>query len=339
MGLGEPTHGDQSRPTSGAANNRRDPRALWLARRMLRLYPQAWRDRYEEEVTLVLRQSRVTGWTLLDFLLGALDARLHSDLVPGRLSSMAHRIRTSEITIFCAFMLYGLAWAASRFVTDPLPPWEHATALHPEILWSFRAMDAAGVIATLAFLVGGLPILWSVIRQTLRMRAVRLILALLTPVVLSAIFVVYLLLAAQASTARVAPSPNASLTPLAFALQMILLLLFFVTVGGGAAAVSYAVARSELSARLLRFALGPAAVAVVAMGVGLVATVVMSVLITVEAPDVSALGAGPVAIGIMLVGVVLAAIALRRGLRAARGGGDGAGAAEGAPASGRPSVA
>ena len=310
---------------------------LRLARGLLRLYPQAWRARYEAEVTQVLRQTRVTGWTLLDFLLGALDARLHSDMIPGRLTSMPHRIRTSEITIFCAFMVYGLAWAASRFVEDPLPPWEHATELHPEILWSYRAMDAAGVVATLAFLVGGLPILWSVIRQTAQARKGRVVVALLAPVVLSAIFIVYLLLAAQASTARVAPSLDANLTPLAFVLQMILILLFFVTVGGGVAAVSYAVARSDLSERLLRFALAPAVVATVAMGAGLVATVVMSVFITTEAPNVSVLGAGPVAIGIMLVGVALATSALRRGLRAARGDG-GAGANDGAPA-GSPSVA
>jgi len=325
-------------PSPLAAPAPRDRRAVRLACGIVRLYPAAWRARYEDEVTLVLRQSHVTGWTMLDIVLGALDARLHDDLIPGRLISMAHRIRTSEITIFCAFMVFGLAWAASRFVNDPLPPWEHATALHPEIMWAFRAMDAAGAIATVAFLVGGVPILWSVIQQTARVRTGRVMLALLTPVALSVVFIVFLLLSVKASTARVAPSPNANLTPLAFVLQMLLLLLFFVTVGGGVAAVSYAVARSDLSARLLRFALGPATVATVAMCLGLAANVVMSALIGVEAPELGAWGAGPVAIGLMVLGVALAAFALARGLRAARGGDGGAGVSDSARA-GSPSVA
>jgi DNA-binding PadR family transcriptional regulator len=45
---------------------------LWI----LRLYPPAWRERYETEMTALLEQHHLMLWTVLDLLVGALDARL-----------------------------------------------------------------------------------------------------------------------------------------------------------------------------------------------------------------------------------------------------------------------
>ena len=84
------------------------------APQLLRLYPHAWRDRYGDEMASVLAEHRVTYWTALDLILGALDAHLHGDLLPRRLVSMAHRIRSSEITIFCAFVLFCLTWSVKN---------------------------------------------------------------------------------------------------------------------------------------------------------------------------------------------------------------------------------
>ncbi|GHO71538.1 hypothetical protein KSC_104300 [Ktedonobacter sp. SOSP1-52] len=47
-----------------------------LNRTLLRLYPRAWRERYEEEMLAVLEQHIITPLTIFDLLLGALDARL-----------------------------------------------------------------------------------------------------------------------------------------------------------------------------------------------------------------------------------------------------------------------
>ncbi len=44
---------------------------------ILRLYPQAWRERYEEEMMALLEMHNVTLATQFDLLLGALDARLN----------------------------------------------------------------------------------------------------------------------------------------------------------------------------------------------------------------------------------------------------------------------
>ena len=43
---------------------------------ILRCYPPRWRERYQEEIVAVLEQHTITSITLLDLLLGALDARL-----------------------------------------------------------------------------------------------------------------------------------------------------------------------------------------------------------------------------------------------------------------------
>ena len=52
-------------------------RGGWLAWQLLRLYPPRWRDRYELEVRAVLEDHPVRLITLVDLIVGAVDARLH----------------------------------------------------------------------------------------------------------------------------------------------------------------------------------------------------------------------------------------------------------------------
>src|SRR5690348_16325664 len=140
------------------------------APRLLRLYPRAWRDRYGEEMASVLVEHRVTHWTALDLVLGALDAHLHGDLLPRRLVSMTHRIRSSEIAIFCAFVLFCIAWLPLSLVRDPLPIWQDAVAAHPELLIALTLLGIAAPIATLAILVGGVPLVVSALAQSITAR-------------------------------------------------------------------------------------------------------------------------------------------------------------------------
>src|SRR5258708_29433195 len=106
-----------------------------------------------------------------------------------------------------------------------------------------------------------------------------------------------------------------------------LLLLLVLAVGGSATAIAAAIGRSELSVRLLRFALLPAAVATGALALGLLAALVLTALIFAEAPQVGSwppLHAG--ALALLLAAALLAGFALRRGLRPARDGSSPAGA-------------
>jgi hypothetical protein len=288
------------------------------ARRLLWLYPPAWRARYADEVTLVLQQHRVTLWTLLDVLLGALDARLRRDLLPGRLTSMAHRIRTCEIAIFCAFVLFGIPWLALWQVRDPLPVWESVVRLHPEIRTAFVIVQAAGLVAFLAILAGGLPILFAALKHAFSARRWKLLLLFAVPFLALAALVGYGLLASPWWTRTQSSAPTFTLTPLAVALQLGLIVMFCLAVAGSTAAVGVAVARSELSERIVRLALVPAAVATLAIGVGLVATLALWALILAEATQLESPSAMTIAALVMLVAAGLAASALMRGLRAAR---------------------
>jgi hypothetical protein len=293
---------------------------LTWTRRALRLYPRAWRERYAEEVLAVLQQHRVTLWTVLDVLLGACDAHLRRDLLPGRLTSMTHRIRTSEIAIYCAFVVFGIAWLAVQFVRDPLPQWEHVTLLHPEIRAALVIVQAAGLVALLAVLVGGLPILFLALQQAIRASMRNVLLLLAVPILAVAAFAVYAALALGPSIASAQhATPSAPFTPLALVLQFGFAALFFLAIGGSTAAIALAVARSEPSERVLRFALAPAAIATLAIGVGLVATLTLGTLAIADAPQIFPPGQVTIVALLMLAATVLAAEALRRGLAASRG--------------------
>lgn len=303
-------------PTRSSQAESSRPRrvALWL----LRLYPREWRDRYGDEVTSVLAEHHVTYWTALDLVLGAIDAHLHGDLLPRRLTSMAHRIRSSEIAIFCAFVLFAVAWLPLRLVRDPLPIWETAVAKHPALFTALGVLDLASLIAALAVLAGGLPLLVSALKQAVITRRWRLL----------ALFGIPLLAAAALGAVGLADIPWSSvsqsgevrmLQPVAVQLALILLLL--VAVGGSAAAIATAVGRSEVSDRALRFALLPAGVATTALALGLLAAVALNALIFTEAPAVGFWPPMQVAdLLVMLAAVVIAVFALRHGMQAARGG-------------------
>lgn len=290
----------------------------WIPR-LLRLYPRSWRDRYEDEVAELLAEHRVTLWTCLDILLGALDAHLHADLLPGRLTSMAHRIRTSVIAIFCAFVLFCVAWAPLTLVRDPLPVWESAVRAHPELLTALNLLDVAGLVATLAVLVGGVPVLVAAVAWAWRARRKRQLLLFATPLLAVILLVFFAAVAIPLSGARQSSAPNAPLTPLAIVLQICLTLLLLVAVGGSTAALALAVAHSEVETRLLRFALRSAAVATTALAGGLLASLTLTALIFAEAPQVSfwpPLHA--VDLLLMLAAVALASFGLSRGIQATR---------------------
>lgn len=293
----------------------------WVQRwtpRLLHLYPRAWRDRYGDEVASVLAEHRVTYWTALDLILGALDAHLHGDLLPRRLVSMTHRMRSSEITIFCAFVLFCLTWIALRFIRDPLPIWEAAVARHPALLTSLTALDIATVIATLAILVGGVPLLLSALMQAFSARRWGLL----------ALFAVPLIAVAALVAVVLADIPWSSLSQSGdlhmlqpILVQLGLVLLPLVAVGGSAVAIAAAIGHSEVNARLLRFALLPAGVATAALALGLLAAATLNALIFTEAPQVSFWPPMQVAdLVVMCAAVILAAFALRRGVQAAHEG-------------------
>lgn len=67
-------------------------RACWLAL-LIKLYPAAWRRRYGAEYLVLLEETPLSWRVVLDVLGGALDARLHPELVqPGRAMMKQNRV-------------------------------------------------------------------------------------------------------------------------------------------------------------------------------------------------------------------------------------------------------
>jgi len=101
--------------------------------RLLRLYPRAWRDRYEGEVVAVLEQANV-GWRgRSDLVRGAVDARLHAgSRAPG-----------------VAALVCGGLWTfiGAGVIAQPVPP-DWPGYLIETLPVAFLAV-AAGVVATI----------------------------------------------------------------------------------------------------------------------------------------------------------------------------------------------
>src|SRR5579859_1769904 len=73
---------------------------------ILCLYPQGWRQRYEDEMAAVLEQHNVTLATLFDLLLGALDARLNSRYKTERPLFLFKDERMIATTFLCAYAIF-----------------------------------------------------------------------------------------------------------------------------------------------------------------------------------------------------------------------------------------
>ncbi|MGI8857613.1 MAG: hypothetical protein ACR2JW_17905 [Thermomicrobiales bacterium] len=228
---------------------------------------------------------------------------------------MARRIRSSEIAIFCAFVLFGAAWLAVLQVRDPLPDWLGIVRLHPEIRTAFVAAQIAGIVALLAVVVGGLPMLYTMLKQAITGGNARVRRPLLVLVLAFVVLPGYAALARGSWGTKQRPGTDAPLTPLAVVLQLVFFALALLAIGAGTTAVAVAIARSEPDERIVRFALVPAMVVTVAMGATMVAVIVLGLLIQHTAPHLFPLWQLAVILLLMGVATGVAAIALRRGLR------------------------
>lgn len=101
---------------------------------LLRLYPRAWRDRYEAEVLAVLEQAHLGRRARLDLARGAIDARLHA----------ASRLPAA------AALLSGALWTIAGVVVvgQPAPPdW-------PGYLIDILPLTIVAVVAGLFAIIG-----------------------------------------------------------------------------------------------------------------------------------------------------------------------------------------
>jgi hypothetical protein len=223
---------------------------------LVRAYPRSWRERYGDEVLAWVEEGGLGPARALDLLRGALDARLHPELVGEGSIRMVERLRGAVLGVLCGYAVFVVAGAGYQKLTE-YEDFTEAAQRHAALGVAFRTIVVASVVALGAMVAAGAPIGLATVRQALAGRR-----ALWRPLGLVAVAVLWFAgtLALLAWRARSTPPPTGQMSSAAEVSGWLASLLLAATVGVAAAVT--AVRRSELGLGLLRF--GAAAVAVVA---------------------------------------------------------------------------
>ncbi len=88
--------------------------------RLLRLYPTAWRERYEAEFLRVLQERRIRLRGSVDVVLGAIDAHLHPELVGAERQPLTHRL--PGLLALAAGVIW-VSWFLNAYLVGPDGEW------------------------------------------------------------------------------------------------------------------------------------------------------------------------------------------------------------------------
>jgi hypothetical protein len=209
---------------------------------ILKLYPLAWRQRYQEEMLALLEQHHITWRTVVNLLSGAVAARFdpHFKAASGSdLTVRALRVRRAHGTILLAFPLLVLCHLlVLDGLDDVFDTWNRGHAS----LWRFKAVSGAiTAVGFIALFVTGLWLAWILAKQAAQQHGTRLVLPLGGLVIAMALYGIH----------ACVPSAMSRLFPLFIAASPLPL--------------AYAVSRCEIQLRLLCYALAPATLAVLGM--------------------------------------------------------------------------
>ncbi len=289
-----------------------------INRLLLRLYPRIWRARYEEEFLAILAPHSFSVFEGIDIMRGALDAHLHPHLgtatmpLPERMGQMLAALRSSLLTIFCAYVCVVLAGMGFQKMTES-PEHREITQVYSMMGISFHLMVIGASGALLAVLAGGVPIAIAVIRSALARKQWGPLFGLAVPIL------------------AFAALPGAFFLMKMFSQsgQMVLVKgLFFglpiATAIISAGSVCFVVARSDISEKLLHFAFPSSILATISMALIAVSILIWGLDLRENAPQVFAGNNGLVGwsttgtwLGIVIVialATAVAVVSLIRGL-------------------------
>jgi hypothetical protein len=245
---------------------------------LLRYYPTAWRERYEDEVTDVLEQHRVSSATWLDLVRGAFDAHLDPRF-SGAIGAAGRRLRGAGIWVFCNIIAFVVAGIGFQKLTEDADKAGLMQA-HAAIGVGYYAVIVGAVVALLAIVAGAFPIAAIIARQAFFGGRRDLLALLAVPPALLVAIVAWGVYDVQSSGTIDAASVRG-------------LLGFFVLAAvASATAASLAVARTDLNDVVLGMARWPAIVATAAMVLSLAGVVVWGIGLHSAAPSSFALDGG-----------------------------------------------
>lgn len=291
---------------------------------MVRLYPRAWRERYEEEFVALLEERPASVLVLYDVALGILDAWLSPQVVQERsVALMGSRMRNPVLLVLWAWA--GVVAAGVGF--QKMTEYADFTRVARESIAVGVAFDAVLVgafLALAAVLAGGMPIVVAALREARGSGRKDVPLLLCVPPLSLGVFVGYVLVL----TRIVSPvlGDLAVHDPVNVMLFLSIALVFLLAAVASTASVSAVVGRSGDGERLYRFALYPAALAALAMTVVSIATAVWGLALWWQAPalftgDNGILATPTAASWLVILAVMggttcLAVVGVVRGLRA-----------------------
>ncbi len=273
---------------------------------LLRLYPRPWRERYADEFAALLAEYPVTPFTILDIVLGALDARFFPQIILERLDALMQRLRLTAFTIFGAFVAFVVAGMGFQKMTEYDDFME--LAHHNIVVGITYVLVVIGAVAALAgVLAGGVPIALASLRYAVQHRRWDILSRYAVPPLTLVVLAGYLKLMAHIDHQ---PHVHTLLTDVTFGGFVALFLLSAIA---SAAAVISAINRSEVNERLLRWAVVSGTLTVLSMGVVTIAMIVWGVSLWQSAPDLffsdNGLLASSTVVSLAIVVVVMVAAA------------------------------
>ena len=307
--------GDAAEPAEDIAPGRG---SLFL-RRLLVLYPAAWRRRYGEEFAALLEQTPLTFRTLFDVGVSAVDAHLNPTAPMRKWPFMFERLRASELAVFAGWILFvvsGLGFAKMTENWNLLPsPGGDSLAIG----LAYDAVILGAAVALLGVLVAGVPIAWAILRAALRERHWRLIAMFAVPPASLAIWIGLTLLLLD----MVVPGQSVDQATKAAAF-IAWIGVFCVAAFASTVAVTAAALNSSISPELYRRAATPAIVVAGTMAVVSVAVVAWGLAVLVIQPSLFWGDQGLLATSTALswlgivVGMAIGTVVAVRGAAAAR---------------------
>lgn len=299
--------------------------AAWLYTALLALCPPGFRRAHGREMAQLFRQLCGDAWAergswgvalrsgsaLADLLWGALAESVseYSALLLGAFQwrwGMA-RMRSSAIVLFCAYIalvLDGIAFQKSTedVVKSSLP------SAHPALAVTYLVIQGAAALGLLATLAGGVPLAVAALRQAISARNWGTIALFAVPPLLLAVWLIYTwLLLNVIFPAHIALSVHQTV---GFGLAASWIALFLLAAVLSVAAVSMAIAHSDISPRLYRFALAPETGVVLAMALTAAGVAAWSIQLRLIAPAMLAAPDGPIGLKASLGSHLVADFAL-----------------------------
>lgn len=154
-----------------------------LALGALRLFPQAWRERYESEMRALLAEQRIGPRALADLLGAAVDAHLHPD---GLNPPPLERMRDTAGAALCGWIAFVICGCGFAKLTED-HPYQAAGTAHPLLGDARTAIAVLAALSLVTVLLGGGLLIGEVVREAWLTRRPPLVRAACAP--LAAVFV------------------------------------------------------------------------------------------------------------------------------------------------------